>query len=438
MSNNKIVNQEIIKTALPIIFSNLIVNLSGFFSAMMIGRLCFSALPACALIYSSLSVLLMIVYSFGISITLISANMLASNQQNKIKYVFQDGVSLIVFVGFILLFAMLNLKPLLLFLRQPVETCTIVNDYFKSYAYGFLPMLITVIIQQLLVGIGYAKWTLYFTLLNCLVALLLTYLFLKYIPFQPLGIEGAGYAASVSHWLVLMVELIFLKSQSKFKTLDLFNWSFCFCYIKSIFILACSISIQRSTELLALFMMTIIMGWLGDSVLSAQQILIQISMIFLIISFGFMQTAGVLVSKSYNKVLAKKYLLHIIIMSTLCMLILVISFYLVMHQIISLFITNADVHAHSLIYSLIPISLFTLLFDNVRNVTIGALRGLQDRIKPVLYTVITFWVVSLPFAYLFSFVMHFGALGVLIGWLCGIVVGTILVVYRSYVLMHTA
>ena len=96
---------------------------------------------------------------------------------------------------------------------------------------------------------------------------------------------------------------------------------------------------------------------------------------------------------------------------------------------------DLDIHAahlHTLVdsavtfLSIVAVLIFT---DGIRLISLGALRGLKDTKFPMFASMIGFWCVSFPCAYLLAFKLNFGGAGILWGVVIGLfVTGVILFV----------
>ena len=68
--------------------------------------------------------------------------------------------------------------------------------------------------------------------------------------------------------------------------------------------------------------------------------------------------------------------------------------------------------------------------DGIQTVAAGALRGMNDTRIPLLFAVISYWLIGFPAAYGLAFRMDLGAVGVWIGLSCGTAVYAALLVLR--------
>jgi MATE family multidrug resistance protein len=106
----------------------------------------------------------------------------------------------------------------------------------------------------------------------------------------------------------------------------------------------------------------------------------------------------------------------------------------------SLFTTDATVIA--IAAQLLIITTIFQISDGVQVVAQGALRGMSDTRMPTVLTFISYWIISLPLAYLLGFVFGWGVIGVWIGLATGLTTNAILL-YRRFMkkaeaLLHEA
>lgn len=84
----------------------------------------------------------------------------------------------------------------------------------------------------------------------------------------------------------------------------------------------------------------------------------------------------------------------------------------------SLYIDSPEVIA--LASGMLIVAAFFQISDGVQVVGLGVLRGLSDVKVPTLVTLIAYWIIALPMAYVFGFIFDWGTIGVWIGLLTGL------------------
>ena len=80
--------------------------------------------------------------------------------------------------------------------------------------------------------------------------------------------------------------------------------------------------------------------------------------------------------------------------------------------------------------SLLVVAAFFQLSDGIQAVALGILRGMADVKIPTLITLLAYWGVGLPMAYLLAFTLGWGPEGVWVGLLVSLTVAAVLLVRR--------
>ena len=80
--------------------------------------------------------------------------------------------------------------------------------------------------------------------------------------------------------------------------------------------------------------------------------------------------------------------------------------------------------------NLLMIAAFFQISDGIQVVVLGALRGLQDVIKPTLFTFIAYWVIGFPVSYYLGLCTEYKSSGIWLGLLAGLTVSSILLFSR--------
>lgn len=70
------------------------------------------------------------------------------------------------------------------------------------------------------------------------------------------------------------------------------------------------------------------------------------------------------------------------------------------------------------------------IFDGVRNVLTGSLRGLFDTKFPMTIGLIVIWLIGIPSGYFLAFDFHMGVYGIVMGSTVGFLVGMLILFYR--------
>ncbi len=81
---------------------------------------------------------------------------------------------------------------------------------------------------------------------------------------------------------------------------------------------------------------------------------------------------------------------------------------------------------------ILPISAITQIFDSIRNIAAGLLRGCGDTKSSMWNGIFSLWIIGIPAALIFGFSFHLGAQGIRMGILLGIFIGSMNLLYCFY------
>jgi MATE family multidrug resistance protein len=331
--------------------------------------------------------------------------------------------------------------PMLRLFHQQENLVALVQPYFHVLAFSIVPFMLYISFIQFVTGLGKSKIVLYFASVNTLLMLSIGYalLFGKF-GLPKMGMVGMAYANAIVFFCGFFMSLAYLRFCSDCKNLQVFKFvKEDLEYFKKILQLGIPISIQFISELTAFAFATIMIGWVGQTSLAASQIVMQLNMIAIMGPFGIMQASGVLIGKalgSGNKQATSVYgsagllsgLVFTLIVAFVYLLFpkLLISFYSVnIHDIANLKLIHIAV-------ILFAIGAVSQVFDGLRAIITGALRGFHDSVTPMWVGVIASWIISIPLGYVLGFWLHLGAPGISAGFLFAWIIGSAVLIQRFY------
>lgn len=410
----------------------------GFIGMLLIAQLGQLDLAAGALVTPLSSTIIVI----GMS-PLLAISVLGSRYQGEGKFIelgslFRQAILISCLIGLICSVIFWHLSSLLTRLHQPAQLIPYVNQYFHGLAWGIIPTFIIASCHQLFFPLKKGNWVIGWALLTLILTLIVgSSLIYGWWGLPRLAMAGWAYGISIVNWIICIALLTFLYVHDAFAHLQLFNiskkinWPHLLLFFKTSF----PISIQFSSELFAISMLNIMVGWIGTDALSLQQILTQCSLVALMIPMGSSQACtiqiGIALGSKKIETIRSIFLINLSIVSIFMMLIALLYLGLP-SKIIELYLTH-HVFSDPLYHLgtiLLGILAMSQLIDAIRNLTIGALRGLQDIWVPMGLNLIALWVIGIPCCYLLAFPLHQGIIGLNIGFLIAFSFGMILMVLR--------
>lgn len=445
MKQYKTVLKQLFSLALPIIFSNLISASSGLISMFFIAAINQNALAAGAIITSTYGLVTLMVVSALYSVSILIGQSHGAGRNSEISPIISSGIFVAFILGAPLTVLLCYMTPILQFLHQPIEVSLLAGEYFQGIAYGLIPSLIGAVFTQFFMGISKARLLLNFTVIGVLVNSLISYILIFGLTIvQPMGIFGAGLASSITSYLLLIIISLYIVFNSEFKKYQFFSkGKFNLSYCKLLLKIGMPISIQYTLELFAFSIITYLMGLVGTNALGAQQITLQCSMVAVMVVMGLSQSGSILVSQSLGKgtLLDRQLITNCTyVVATLFMLGIGIVYWVFPNTLIGFYLDINDPSLSemlSLARTILYIAAFTQLFDAGRNIAAGLLRGYGDTKSSMWTSLISCWIIGLPLAILFAFVLHFDAVGLRLGIMFGILFGCIHLMSRLNKIIKT-
>ena len=431
--------KKIVPLALTMAGTQFITVASGFLCMIMLSRLGHEVLAASALMISTQISIMVMGMSLLFSLSLMIGHAYGAKNFTAIGNFMQIGWTLAVLLSIPMMALFWYIGPLLIVFGEPPQLIPIVQQYFHTYIFAVLPFLIAICNQQLCYGTHQQRIVVVTSLLSVGVLLIVAYILIfgKWgVP--ALGVAGLGYAMAVQMWFNLIFMLILLSKRESFKQFELFSYRVHknLHNLKQMFKVGWPMSLQMSAEMLSLFVVALMVGWIGASALAAFQIVNQFMFLIVVPVFALSQASGITVGQAkgaqqFHEIKNLGYAsLRIALVWSLCAALLFIlfpkflaSFYIKIHDPSNSAILNMAVW-------LFLITAFSQAFDTVRNIMTGALRGLFDTRYPMFIGIFVLWIIGIPLSYIFGFICHWGVYGIALGGASGMLIGALLIMMR--------
>jgi MATE family multidrug resistance protein len=430
---------------LPILLTRLLGITSNLIAMILIAKLGTDALSASALMMGIFSVCVLLVMAFSFSVCAIISEACGSNNNIRVGKILFSSIFLNSLLAIPFMCFFYYISPILVFLHQPPHVSYLVGLYFHGMMIGYLPLLWANVIEQFFVGIKHPRYILYLSTISLFIMPLLTHLLMFGSDAYPaLGMYGAGLAVSMMSFIsffYLLAVVIFKRWHVKYHLFGLWT-KLDVVLMKKLYQLGWPIALQFSGEFLAYIFITIMMGWLGVAALAAQQVILQFTTVIVMIPASVSQATAVIVGQVRAKHTEKLISYHVnvsLIIVSFLMGMVALLYLSIPEHLINIYLENNNANNAQILTlasALLAITAFSQCFDGVKNVLAGAFRGLQETKIPMMIGMLTLWVISIPLAYYFGFILHQGAIGVRLGFTIGIACGAILLWVCWYAKMN--
>lgn len=420
--------------AYPVMLSQLGHILVGVADSVMVGALGTEPLAAVSLANSLISLGLM----FGIGVSIAITPLVAAADGGDTRYepgqIFRHGLVINTVAGLVLGGVLMSSTTLLPWLDQPPRVVVLTVPYLIITAASLLPFMIFQTFRQYAEGLSFTRTAMLITLSANLLNVLLNYLLIYgYAGFPTLGLNGAGVATLLSR-VVMAGGMAWYVARSPW-----FRWSplrlrfLQKTLVRKMLHIGVPTGFQYIFEVSAFSLASIMMGWLGTRALAAHQIALNLAAVSYMVATGLAAAATVRVGNQLGKrdmpnlrrVGWSALLMSVGLMGASAGVFLVFN-----HALPTLYIDEEPVI--EIAASLLVIAAFFQLSDGIQAVALGLLRGMADVKIPTLITLVAYWGVGLPIAYLLAFSLGWGASGVWLGLLISLTVAAVLLVRRFW------
>lgn len=440
--------------AFPIIIGQLSQMLMGVADSVMVGRL--GAVPLAASAFAN--VLFTGGFMLGLGI-LASGSILISRthgagQSRECAEYLRHGVWLAAGLGVLLAGVTFSLIPWLDHFGQPEEVLAAVRPYLELITLSLVPTLLFQVVRQFSEATGHPWGPMAILLSSVALNVLLNWILIYGNWGAPaLGLAGAGWATLAARVVSLVALWAWLRAQRELRAewpggrrasggrrmgsvadanpawFARLSWA----HLRAMVVLGIPIAGQLVFEGGFFAMSALMMGWIGTVPLAAHQIALNCAGVAFIIPLGLSMALSVRVSRALGEGRVK--LLPSIALGAQAAgvayaVLSVLTFVFAGRAIAGGF--TPELPVVELASQLLIFAALFQVFDGGQVIASGALRGLADVKVPSVITFISYWVIGLPFAYLWGVRMG-QPLAIWGSMVIGLALGGVLLVRRLYV-----
>lgn len=238
-----------------------------------------------------------------------------------------------------------------------------------------------------------------------------------------LGLFGAGVATSLSN-LFLFAGLALLVTRARpFRRYRLFGrfWVADWARLRAFWRLGVPIAVTTILEVSVFYAAGTMMGWIGAETLAAHSIVMQIVTISYMVPMGLAQATTVRVARAVgggDRAQVRRIALAAAVLGGACMVLAALVMLAAPQFLVGLFLdlsrpANAPILAVAT--ALLAVAAVFQVVDAVQAIGSGVLRGLHDTLVPMLFALLGFWCVGLPFGGWLAFRAGLAGVGVWLG-----------------------
>jgi len=426
--------KETILLSVPLIISQVGHIVTGLVDSYFLGKIGKTE-QAAGFLANNVFVLLL-VFSIGMSFGLTPLTTQATVNGNEkdqaalLKNGFVLNLALSVLLFIILFFA----SPLLYFMQQPEDVVTLAIPFFQVLIFSIIPCSIFFTGKQFTEGRNNTTIAMVISIAGNLLNVILNYILIYgKFGFPEMGYMGSCWASCFARMLMAVSFIVFIYYSSTFASVSkkLKEVKINFNDIKKLFNIGFGSALQFTFEVAAFVCCALLIGRFGKEQIDAHGIAMGIA------SFTYMFGSGI---GGASTILAGKYkaennfteLKNTVYTSLICTITVTLFFGVFFmffnNRLTQMF--NSDPQIIQLASSLLVIAGLFQLFDGLQVTQLGILRGMEDVKIPTVITLIGYWLICLPLAYLLGIYFNYKAIGVWLAILIGLCFVAVLLFFR--------
>lgn len=357
----------------------------------------------------------------------------SGNYREVTKY-FQNALVLNLILSICVMAIMGCIMPLMKYMGQDPDILVYARSYYSIMLFSIIPFIIFFTIRTFSEGIGITKYAMHITLGANIINIILNWILIFGKCGMPqMGVSGAALATLISRILMLIAFTITIFTLEDYKRFTSLLEKRFLEKKKLGELLGTSLPIatQGLIEVTAFSLSGIMVGWFGKIALAAHQVAMTMSTISFMIAQGIGAAATIRVShqlgeKDYPA--TRKAGFAAMHMAIAFMGLAGIIYVIFRNQIPLLFTTDPQVI--QIASTLLAVCAIYQIFDATQLSGLASLRALMDVKIPLLYSMLSYYLLCLPCGYLFGHTLNLGPIGVWIGLMAGLLVASILFLTR--------
>lgn len=318
-------------------------------------------------------------------------------------------------------------------LGQAPEVAAQAGAMLQALAPGIPAVLVFMTFRQYLEGMGVGRPAMAITLWGIVLNVAANYLLIWGVPgwIPALGVVGAALATSMVRWTMVVAMLLLVVRRAELNPFRGGTAAADAPRIRRILAVGGPVGAQLGAEVGIFAFAALMMGWLGPVQLAAHQVAINVASTTFMVGLGTSIAGSIRVGQhlgARNAGAARRaalatYLLVLGFMGT-CGLV----FVAIPRPIIGLY--TADPEILRLGTGLLLLAAAFQLFDGAQVAGLQVLRGTADTRAPMVMTLVGYWLVGFPVAYLLGFRTPLAHLGIWTGLVAGLAVVAVLLGLR--------
>lgn len=431
--------RPILVLAIPLIGGHLAQFAVGLTDTVMLGWYGVEELAALVLAHSYFFTIFIMGSGFAWAVMPVVAAAAGTEDDVQVRRVTRMGMWISTLFGLLAMPLLVWSGPILLALGQAPGVAADAETYLRIVSLGLVPSLLMMVLKSYFAALGRTKVVFWVMAGSALLNALLNYALIFGNWGAPeLGIRGAAVASVTLQLAGLAALVAYARLATPEYALFQRLWRPDGEAFSRVFRLGWPIGLTNLAEVGLFSASAFMVGWVGTIELAAHGIAITLASATFMIHLGLSNAATIRAGRAFGRkdeTDLREGALVIIALSMGLAVLTVAAFLTFPAPLISLFVDPADpARARILAVGTVLLAVAALFqfADAAQVMALGLLRGVQDTRIPMIHAAVSYWVIGVPAGYVLGFPLGFGAVGVWMGLVIGLVLAGALLMARFW------
>ena len=397
--------KRLLQLGLPMVATQLFIMGMGFVDTVMAGRYSATDLAGVALGGNLLWPIFMFMSGLNMALIPILAQLRGAEQLDGSGEKVRQGLWIAITAAVVTIAIIQVVEPLYVWLGVDGKVIQIAMDYLYACAWGLPPLLVYVTLRFTAEGLGHTKPPMVIAAGALALNIPLNYAFIYGNFGMPaLGGAGCGVASAIVFWAELLMMLYVVRLPffqqtgfaEKFSLPSLQG-------IKEIFAIGLPIATTAFVGMMVYSIISFLIAGMGVHEFAAHSIAGNLNWLTYVIPMSLGSAVSIRVGFALGALDAEavRHVIRTTLIITIIYALLVTAVLLVSRQLLVSLYTR-DPAVLGIAATLMLFIAFYQLFDDLQATISGALRGFKDTFVPMLISLVSYWLISLPLGYLLA------------------------------------
>jgi multidrug resistance protein, MATE family len=433
MRNRPILSEipAILKLAVPLMIGMAAATLLGVTDTLFVAPLGAVPLAAVSLTTSVAVIFYASIWGMLSNIGIGVARAHGARTPREIAGLVRNGLVLGALVGVCSTLLMLAILPMLGLMGQPPEVLAVIAPYYVPMALLLTPYAMMLVLKQMFDAIDRPWLAVGFAFIAVVVNVPLNWALINGALGMPrLGLAGAGIASLVSETTGLLLTLGYWRFARSMRRMRV-RAPVTHAAVAREAVEGAPIGLMYVGETGAIAFAGMMLSWFGANALAANQIAASVGAVLYMMPLGVAGAVAIRVGQASGSGEGAR-----VRPIGLAAIVSVVGWMLVSTAILVLFgglIAKAMASTPAvatLAAGMFVVMAFLQIVDGVQTTALGALRGIGDTRWPTVVSLVAYWIIALPLAWLLAFPAGFGPLAIWAGYGLGLAFAAVMLPLR--------